>query len=405
MLPRFSFDFHILRTLKPFFFQSDIVEKYENEFAQTMDTTFTVAYPYGRTALLSAIEILGIRNSEIIVPAYTCSVVAHAVVLSGNTVKFCDVDPKTFNFDLGLLDKTITQGTRAIIVTNNFGQSVNQDQMQELIEKHEKIHGIRVFLIQDCAYAFDALWNGANICNIGDVTIYGTNISKSFTSIFGGMLSTRNKEYYDKARNWQQERLIARDRIKSFKRFLYAITAKYALNPHLFTFTYYLMENTNFLNKLLFSYHKDGKIAFPSDAFTKMSRIEAAVGLVATKTYHKNRQMRKEIAQKYFLLINTVPNWTPIEFDSGANPSHFPVKVPDKQRIMSFFSKKGVQIGEVIEYCIPYTSPYGTMQSSHFPVSLELSKSMINLPLSWKAYRKIEHVILEEMKNSYKDLR
>ena len=404
MIPRFEFDFQILRTLKLSLMKKSIIEEYEYEFAQTIGVTHAVAYPYGRTALLSAIEVLGIRSSEIIIPAYTCSVVAHSVFLSGNKVRFCDVENETFNIDLKQLDKIISKNTCAIIVTNNFGQSVNQELLGQIISKHEEINNKKIYLIQDCAYAFDAKWNGSNICNIGDITIYGTNISKSVTSIFGGMLSTRNEEFYLKAREWQKNRLVENQKLRNLRRFLYAVTAKYALKPGFFYFTYILITKTKWLNRILNSYHKDDVIAFPPDAFNKLSRIEAATGLISIKNYNINKKNRKELTRRYFELTRNIQNWNLINFDAGSNPSHFPIEVSNKNQVIRFFSERGVQIGEVIEYSIPHTNPYKKKIAEQFPTSLALSKSVINLPLNWKAYRKIKTILLESEGNNYTDL-
>ena len=53
-------------------------------------------------------------------PAYTCSVVAHAVSISGNNPRFLDVNFDTFNFDNKDLVKNINKNTAAIILTTHL---------------------------------------------------------------------------------------------------------------------------------------------------------------------------------------------------------------------------------------------------------------------------------------------
>jgi len=67
------------------------VEKFAAEFAKTFETKYALAFPYGRSALWAFFKAMDIKNSEIIMPAYTCSVVAHAIVLSGNRPRFVDI--------------------------------------------------------------------------------------------------------------------------------------------------------------------------------------------------------------------------------------------------------------------------------------------------------------------------
>ena len=50
-------------------------------------------------------------------PAYTCSVVAHAISLSNNKPHFVDINLNDFNMDLESLEKAINKNTSAIIVT------------------------------------------------------------------------------------------------------------------------------------------------------------------------------------------------------------------------------------------------------------------------------------------------
>ena len=60
------------------------VTRFEVEFAQTFGAVAGLAFPYGRSALWAFFKAVGLEQAEVILPAYTCSVVAHAVVLSGN---------------------------------------------------------------------------------------------------------------------------------------------------------------------------------------------------------------------------------------------------------------------------------------------------------------------------------
>ena len=69
-----------------------VVERFEQAFAQKFKAVDAVAFPYGRSAQWAFFHAVGIKNGEIIMPAYTCSVVAHAVTLSGNTPRFIDID-------------------------------------------------------------------------------------------------------------------------------------------------------------------------------------------------------------------------------------------------------------------------------------------------------------------------
>ena len=401
VIPRFAVEFYPIETLVKFLFQNKLVEKFENEFSKKIEVHKSSAFPYGRVALLAAIEALELKNQEIIVPAYTCSVVAHAVSLSGNKVVFCDVEEETFNIDLEELRGKITTKTGAIIVTNNFGQSVNQDKLKHLLDQYNSQVNRKIYLIQDCAYSFDAQWQGKNISQFGDVSIFGLNISKSVSSIFGGMLSTNDKEIFDSITMWKEKNLKKAGLRKNLRRMIYISSAKIAFTKPLFSITYFIKKKTNLLNHLENAYHRDGKIRFPPDAGTVISKFECAVGIANLKHYHRNKKLRQDISRKYQRLILSIEEWKPIAFDDGANPSHFPVQVSDKRAVISYFEGFGIEIGEVIDYSIPEIEPYVQDQIDEYLIARKLSSSIVNLPLNLKAYNKIEKLISSNKNNFF----
>ena len=60
------------------------VEDFENKFAAKFKAKYGAAFLYGRSGLYALLKSLGLKNCEVIMPAYTCVVVANAVVYSGN---------------------------------------------------------------------------------------------------------------------------------------------------------------------------------------------------------------------------------------------------------------------------------------------------------------------------------
>ena len=105
----------------------------------------SLAFPYGRSALWAFFKSMNLKNKEIILPAYTCSVVAHAIKISGNIPVFIDVDLETLNFDTSMLEKYINKKTAAVILTNNFGISQNAKKATQIIKKKNINIKIRFF--------------------------------------------------------------------------------------------------------------------------------------------------------------------------------------------------------------------------------------------------------------------
>ena len=124
-------------------------------------------------------KALGIENAEIIMPAYTCSVVAHAVTLSGNFPRFIDIDLSDYNMNLDLAETAINQRTRCIIATHTFGFPQDLDRLKKIIKRAEKKYGHKIWLMQDCCHAFGAKWKDRMISDSGDVAVYALIFRKS----------------------------------------------------------------------------------------------------------------------------------------------------------------------------------------------------------------------------------
>ena len=230
MVPRFKPAIGWREIIALFRLNSGAVEKFEKEFAEKFQSVDAVAFPYGRAAQWAFLKALGIEDGEVIMPAYTCSVVAHAIALSDNIPRFIDIDLHDYNMNLDLAEEAINEKTRAIIATHTFGYPQDLERLESIVEKAEKKYGHKIWLIQDCCHAFGAEWKGRMIGTSGDVAVYAFNISKLMTSIFGGMLTFQDEDLAQKIRDWRDLNLKKPSFIKSIKRRLYLFCVYLAFN-------------------------------------------------------------------------------------------------------------------------------------------------------------------------------
>jgi len=121
MIPRLKPYFGIEELRSIFKKEENAVEKFEQEFARTFNAKYALSFRYGRSGLYALLKSLNIKNKEIIMPAYTCVVVAHAIVLSGNVPRFVDISLKDYNMNLEMIEKSINKNTGAILATHLFG--------------------------------------------------------------------------------------------------------------------------------------------------------------------------------------------------------------------------------------------------------------------------------------------
>lgn len=358
------------------------VEKFEQEFAKAFKAVDAVAFPYGRSGQWAFFKAMGIENAEIIMPAYTCSVVAHAVTLSGNRPRFIDIQLEDYNMNLDLIPEAINEHTRAIIATHTFGYPQNLDRLDAIVKEAEARYGHKIWLMQDCCHAFGAEWNGRLLGTSGDVAVYALNISKLMTSIFGGMLTFQDQSLADKVRAWRDRHYQTPGLWKTIQRRLYLLAVYIAFNERVYGFTWWLQERTPLLNRLTKSYHLDDKIHFPPDYLDRMLGVEAAVGLEQLKRYPYIIARRRANAAWYDKNLPRREGWVFPPIVAGATYSHYVVRVPNRKTVVDEWAAKGVHLGELIQYSIPLLGEYNKRQAFKYPFSERASQVSINFPVT-----------------------
>jgi dTDP-4-amino-4,6-dideoxygalactose transaminase len=201
MIPRFRPELglaEVLAALRPSSVED--VARFETAFATEMGQRHAIAFPYGRTGLMLLLEALGLSGKEIICPAYTCVVVPHAIVKSGNRPLFVDSRESDCNMDLDLAEAAIGPNTGALIATSIFGHPVDLDRLDVITARHPNL-----VIIQDCAHSYAAEWRGRPVQQAGRASIFGINISKTATSIFGGMVTTDDADLATRLRELRKK--------------------------------------------------------------------------------------------------------------------------------------------------------------------------------------------------------
>lgn len=381
MIPRFKPWLGWSEFLSLFRLNIGAVERFECEFAKTFKAVEAVAFPYGRSAQWAFFKALGIKGAEIIMPAYTCSVVAHAVTLSGNQPRFIDIQLADYNMNLDLIPEAINEKTRAIIATHTFGYPQDLDKLEAIVREAEARYGHKIWLMQDCCHAFGAEWNGRIIGTSGDVAVYAFNISKMMTSIFGGMLTFQDKVLANKVREWREQHYQEAGLWKRIQRRLYLLAVYIAFNEKIYGLTWWLQEKTSFLNSLTKSYHLDDKIHFPPDYLDRMLDVEAAVGLIQLSRYNKIIERRRLNAEWYDKNLQRRENWIFPPLIDGATYSHYVIRVPDRETVLDEWAKKDIHLGELIQYSIPEMISY-TKERAMCPESKKASEATINFPVT-----------------------
>lgn len=350
------------------------VERFERAFAEEMGQKNAIAFPYGRTGLVLLLEAMGLTDREVVCPAYTCVVVPHAIVTSGNKPVFVDSQEQDFNMDLELVPQAITERTGAIVATSIFGYPVDLDRLDEIREQYPHIR-----IIQDCAHSFAAEWKGKSVQKAGDAAIFGLNISKLITSIFGGMITTDDDYLANRLRSLRDNHLKPATLGKSLKRLFYLL----AVYPTFFGPIYGLvsrLERSGLLDNFV-KYYDDAIIDMPDDFLEMMTKIEARVGFIQISKHRKVIEHRRKTANIYHNALKDRENFQLPPQVEGATYSHYVPRVPERKTIIERALRNNIQLGELIEYSIPEMTAYQKFKYVGGDHAKLMAETTINLPV------------------------
>lgn len=188
----------------------DEVNLFEQEFAAYMGVSHAVALANGSLALDMALAALDIgQRDEVIVTPRSFVASAGCVGLRGAVPVFVDVDPVSQNITLETISRAVTSKTKAVIAVNLAGWPCDLVSIQSFCEQN------CLFLIEDCAQAHGAAFEGKKAGSFGDCAVFSFCQDKIMTTGGeGGMLVTDNMELWKKVWSFKDH---GKDYFKTFR--------------------------------------------------------------------------------------------------------------------------------------------------------------------------------------------
>lgn len=159
-------------------------KKLQAALEEYLDTPHVTLYTNGHLALENVIAAMGFEEgSEVITTPFTFASTTHAIVRNGLTPVFCDVNEVDYTIDVSKLEALITPKTVAIIPVHVYGNICDVDAIKKIADAH----GIKV--IYDAAHAFGVSYNGVNVANFGEASMFSFHATKVFNTIEGGAIT------------------------------------------------------------------------------------------------------------------------------------------------------------------------------------------------------------------------
>jgi dTDP-4-amino-4,6-dideoxygalactose transaminase len=308
------------------------VKAFEQEFASYCQADYAVGTNTGTSALHLAMLAAGIgQGDEVITVSHTFVATAAAIIYSGATPVFVDVDPVSFTMDPSLIEAAITPRTKAIVPVHLYGQVADMDPIMAIARAHKLV------VIEDACQAHGAEYKGRRAGSLGDMAAFSFYPGKNLGAYGeGGALTTNNPEFARTVR-------MLRD---------WGTEEKY----------HHALKGYNF----------------------RLEEIQAAILRVKLRHLEDWTEARRAAALWYDELLPNSPLVTPRQMDYARHVYHvYAVRTTDRAHVQQAFQAAGVQTN--IHYPIPVH-----LQPAHadlgysvgdFPHSERAAAEVLSLPM------------------------
>lgn len=309
------------------------VSLFEEEFAAYCESAYAVGVDSGTSALELALRAYNIGpGDEVITAANTFIATALAVSYTGAAPVLVDADPETYTIDPVLVERAISNRTKAVIPVHLFGQPADMD----LITGIARRHGLVV--IEDACQAHGAKYREHRAGSMGDAAAFSFYPSKNLGAYGdGGMVVTHDAAVADRLR-------LLRNYGQKEK------------NRH-----------------ILFGYNR------------RLDTLQAAVLRVKLSRLDEGNALRRRHAADYDRLLAHSGVTTPRVADYAAHVYHLYVVQAsgDRDSLRRHLSEQRIATG--IHYPIPiHLQPsyeHLGYKKGDFPITERLADRMISLPM------------------------
>lgn len=330
------------------------VKEFEERFAQLHEVRYAVGLSSGTDANHLALLCCDIgEGDEVILPVNTFIATAEGISHSKAAPVFVDVDEKTFNIDVHLIEECISPKTKAINPVHLFGQPSDMDEIIKTAKKH------KVWVVEDSAQAHCAEYRGKRVGGWGRAASWSFYPGKNLGA-WGeaGALTTDDEEIYQKA-------LMLRD---------------------------HGSEKKYFHDLVGFNY--------------RMSEFQAAVINVKMKYIQEWTEKRRLNAQRYYERLNGMDEViTPTESDGAKHVYHlYVIRAQNRDDLQEYLQEQGIGTGLHYPFPLHLTGAYSYMgyEEGDFPKAEKLASEVLSLPMYAELTGKQIDYVCEKIKDFYK---
>ncbi|WP_158998476.1 dTDP-4-amino-4,6-dideoxygalactose transaminase [Pigmentibacter ruber] len=294
---------------------------------------------------MSMLLLNGKEGDEVILPSFTFTSTANAILVAGLKPVFCEIDPKTFNIDINDVLKKITPKTIAIIPVHYAGVACDMEKLLEICRPKN------IKIIEDAAHAIGAKWDHKFLGTIGDMGCLSFHDTKNVICGEGGAFLTNDDSLAEKA-------MIIREKGTNRAQFLKGQVDKY---------TWVAKGSSYILAEPL--------AAILSAEVDVMFELNEKRGII----HHYYYDNLKILEEKNILTLPFLPNYS----ETNYHLFFIVLNSPEQRNsLMSHLRSKG--IGATFHYIPLHSAPLG-IELGNKPNDLEITEKfhsrLLRLPL------------------------
>ena len=318
----------------------------EKKFCHILQVKHTLLTSSCTHALEMSMLLLNANpGDEVILPSFTFTSTANAVLVAGLNPVFCEINPETMNMDMADVARKITSKTRAIIPVHYAGIACNMDILSAICE------GKNIKIVEVAAHGIGARWNGKALGTIGHLGTLSFHDTKNVVCGEGGALLTNDDSLNERAQ-------IIREKGTNRAQFLRGVIDKYT----------WMEKGSSYILAEPLAAILDAEIDI-------MNELNAKRGSV----YHFYMKELAELAEKGTLTLPVIPNFCTPNY----HLFHIILKTEaERNSLMSHLRSKN--IGAAFHYIPLHTAPAGEKlgyKKGDLQVTEEYAGRLLRLPL------------------------
>ena len=192
--------------------QGKQVEKFEDNLRKFLGCEYLLTLNSATAGLTLATRLLKNVDEEnnwpgfdeekdlVLAPALTCFATTAAILSNNVNIRWLDVDLNTANISLEDVKKKLNAHTKIIYLVHWGGTPVDLEELDKICEEHKVKYGFKPMVVEDCAHAFGAEFDGRKLSNHGNICVYSTQAIKHLTTGDGGIITLPNEKLYHRCK-------------------------------------------------------------------------------------------------------------------------------------------------------------------------------------------------------------